>query len=54
MECFSPVCRDKKASVESGTGLSLVYIPLVTFVTRDVVWGLQTWPLEPLSLTLLS
>ncbi len=54
MECFPPVCRDKKAGVERGIGLSLVHIPLVTFVTRDGVWGLQTWPPEPLSLTLFS
>lgn len=52
MVCFSPLCRDKKAGVERGIRLSLVHIPLVTFVTRDGVWGLQTWPPEPLSLTL--
>lgn len=54
MECFPPVCGDKKASVERGIGLSRVHIPLVTFVTRDGVWGLQTWPPEPFSLTLFS
>lgn len=54
MVCFPPVCRDKKAGVERGIGLSLVHIPLVTFVTRDGVWGLQTWPPKPLSLTLFS
>lgn len=52
MVCFPPACRDKTASVERGIGLSLVHIPLVTFVTRDGVWGLQTWPPETLSLTL--
>lgn len=54
MECFPPVCRDKRVGAERGIGLSLVHIPLVTFVTRDGVWGLQTWPPEPLSLTLFS
>lgn len=39
MECFPSVCRDKKVGAERGIGLSLVHIPLVTFVTRDGVWG---------------
>lgn len=52
--CFPPVRRDKKAGVERKIGLSLLHIPLVTFVTRDGVWGLQIWPPEPLSLTLFS
>lgn len=54
VECFPAVCRDKTAGVQRGIVLSLVRIPLVTFVTRDGVWGLQTWPPEPLSLTLFS
>lgn len=54
MACFPAVCRDEKASLERGIGLRLVHISLVTFVTRDGVWGLQTWPPEPLCLTLFS
>lgn len=54
MVCFPPVCSDKMAGVERRIGLSLLHIPLVTFVTRDGVWGLRIWPPEPLSLTLFS